>query len=151
MRRYLVVANQTLGGDELIGLIDKRAKCEVCEFFLVVPATPLIDFAPVGAVPMMGGLPVLPESPQHARQVAEERLQAALTQLREAGVVVDGRVGEPDPVQAVGTTCKGRKFDEIIVSTLPNRLSRWLGQDLPRRLERKSGLPVTHVERGNAP
>lgn len=147
MRRYLVVANQTLGGDELVGLMVKRAKCEVSEFFLVVPATPVVDYAPVGAVPMMGGLPVIPESPESARALAQERLQTALAQLRELGVVVDGRVGEPDPVQAVATVGKGRQFDEIIVSTLSNRLSRWLGQDLPRRLERKSGLPVTHVER----
>jgi len=40
---------------------------------------------------------------------------------------------------------KGRQFDEIIVSTLPSRISHWLRQDLPRRLEHRCGLPVTHV------
>lgn len=147
MRRYLVVANQTLGGAELMELVGKRARAESSEFFLLVPATPLVDFAQITAVPLVGGLPVVPESPEHAWQLADERLREALAQLRAAGVLVDGRVGEPDPVQAVGVTCTSRQFDEIIVSTLPNRISRWLGQDLPRRLERKFGLPVTHVER----
>ena len=145
MRRYLVVANQTLGADELIELIDHRAKSEPSEFFIVVPATPIIDFAQMAAMPMMGGLPVVPESAEDAQKVAEERLAAALTQLEAVDATVEGRVGDPDPVRAVETALKGRQFDEIIVSTLPNRISKWLRQDLPCRLERKFGLPVTHV------
>ena len=145
MRRYLVVANQTLGADELVELIDKRAKSEPSEFFIVVPATPVIDFAQMAAMPVLGGLPVVPESPESAQKVAEERLAAALAQLRAVEAEIEGRVGDPDPVRAVETALKGRQFDEIIVSTLPNRVSRWLRQDLPCRLERKFGLPVTHV------
>jgi hypothetical protein len=145
MRRYLVVANQTLGADELIELINERAQSEPSEFFIVVPATPIIDFAQMAAMPMMGGLPVVPESPEDARKVAEERLAAALTQLEAVQAQIEGRVGDPDPVRAVETALKGQQFDEIIVSTLPNRVSHWLRQDLPCRLERKFGLPVTHV------
>jgi len=145
MRRYLVVANQTLGADELIELINERARSEPSEFFIVVPATPIIDFAQMAAMPMMGGLPVVPESPEDARKVAEERLAAALTQLEAVQAQIEGRVGDPDPVRAVETALKGQQFDEIIVSTLPNRVSHWLRQDLPCRLERKFGLPVIHV------
>jgi nucleotide-binding universal stress UspA family protein len=146
MRRYLVVANQTLGRDELVDLISKRAKAEPCEFFLLVPATPAIDFVPgTMALPVRGGLPAVPDSPARARQLAQERLDTALAQLQEAGVVAEGRVGHPDAAQAVETVLKGRQFDEIIVSTLPSRISQWLRQDLPRRLENKCGLPVTHV------
>ena len=146
MRRYLVVANQTLGGNELVELIAERAKAEPSEFFIVVPATPMIDFVlGAHAMPVMGGLPAIPDSPERARALAKERLEMALTQLEAAGATVDGRVGDPDPVHAVETALKGRQFDEIIVSTLPNRISRWLRQDLPRRLENKTGLPVTHV------
>lgn len=146
MRRYLIVANQTLGGDELVELIRKRAKSEPCEFFVVVPATPIMEMVQgVSAMPVMGGLPSIPSSPEHAREVAQERLDAALSQLRTVSASVDGLVGDPDPVHAVGTAMRGRQFDEIIVSTLPNRLSRWLRQDLPHRLEHKTQLPVTHV------
>jgi nucleotide-binding universal stress UspA family protein len=146
MRRYLVVANQTLGRDELVELISKRAKAEPCEFFIVVPATPTIDFvAGTMALPVMGGIPAIPDSPAHARELAQQRLDIALAQLQEAGVTVEGRVGHPDPAQAAETVLKGRQFDEIIVSTLPSRISSWLRQDLPRRLEHKCGLPVTHI------
>ena len=54
-------------------------------------------------------------------------------------------MGHRDPVHAVDAALKGRHVDEIIVSTLPTRLSRWLRQDLPRRLEHRTQLPVTHV------
>ena len=145
MRRYLVVANQTLGEDELLDLIERRARAEPSEFYIVVPATPLIEFVNVAAMPIMGGFPVVPDSSQHSRELAQERLDAALAQLQAVGAAVDGQVGAPDPVQAVATVLKGRQFDEIIVSTLPQRISGWLRQDLPCRLERRSGLPVTHV------
>ena len=61
MRRYLVVANQTLGGTELIDLIGRRAKVEPSEFFLIVPATPSIDFVlGAHAMPVMEGSPRYP-------------------------------------------------------------------------------------------
>jgi GABA permease len=146
MSRCLIVANQTLGGDELVELIRRRAQAEASEFFLVVPATPVLELVDgVAAMPVFGGVAVLPCSPEHARELAEERLATELAQLREAGVTVDGQVGDPDPVRAVLDTLKTRPADEIIVSTLPKRISRWLRQDLPHRLEHKTHLPVTHV------
>jgi len=146
MARYLIVANQTLGGDELTEVVRKRAKAEPSEFFIVVPATPLIEMVPgVEATSLIGGSPLLPSSPEHARELAQERLDKALAQLKAVGAKVDGQVGERDPVQGVETAMRGRQFDEIIVSTLPKRVSRWLHQDLPRRLEHKTKLPVTHV------
>ncbi|HYP45446.1 MAG TPA: hypothetical protein VEQ66_09665 [Propionibacteriaceae bacterium] len=146
MRRYLIVANQTLGGDELVQLIAERAKAEPSEFFIVVPATPVLEMA-AGAEVMaaMGVNPLVPCSMEDARQMAQERLKVALAQLKAVGAQVLGEVGDPDPVRAVEAALKGGRFDEIIVSTLPSHLSRWLRQDLPHRLERKTQLPVTHV------
>jgi GABA permease len=146
MGRYLIVANQTLGGDELVELVKKRAKAEPSEFFIVVPATPVMEMV-VGAEAMsvIGGSTVAISTPEHARELAQERLDVALAQLAEAGAKVEGHVGDRNPMRAVETAMKGRKFDEIIVSTLPRRVSRWLRQDLPRRLENKTQLPVTHV------
>jgi hypothetical protein len=58
---------------------------------------------------------------------------------------VDGAVADPDPVRAVADAVRGREFDEIIVFTLPPRLSRWLHHDLPTRLQQEFHLPVTDV------
>jgi GABA permease len=146
MARYLVVANQTLEGDELAQVVSKRAKAEPSEFYIVVPATPIIEMVSgVEATSLIGGSTLLPSSPERAREVAQERLDKALAQLKAVGAKVDGQVGDRDPVHAVETAMRGRQFDEIIVSTLPKRVSRWLHQDLPRRLEHKTQLPVTHV------
>ena len=115
MRRYLIVANQTLGGDELVQLIRRRATAEPSEFFLVVPATPVLELVPGAAAAVaVGGSPVLPSSPEEARALAEERLRSALGQLRAAGATVDGVVGDANPVRAGETAMTGRQFDEII-------------------------------------
>ena len=77
--------------------------------------------------------------------MAQAKLDAAVRKLAAAGVRADGTVGDADPVRAVEEATASGVFDEIIVSTLPARVSRWLHQDLPGRLERQFHLPVTHV------
>ena len=146
MRRYLLVANQTLGAEELVKFVSTRAEAGQSEFFIVVPATPTMEMVHgAEGVPALGGGTVLPSSPEHAHELAQERLDAALAQLRAIGATVDGQVGHRDPLHAVEAVLQERQFDEIVVSTLPKRISRWLGQDLPRRLEHKTQLPVTHI------
>jgi hypothetical protein len=77
---------------------------------------------------------------------ARERLDAALERMRAAGLEnVEGRVGDPDPVVAVMDVWDPLKFDEVIVSTLPTGSSRWVGLDLPHRLEKLTAVPVRHV------
>ncbi|HKG50162.1 MAG TPA: hypothetical protein VKB14_06965 [Actinomycetales bacterium] len=146
MRRYMIVANQTLGGDELLEVVRDRMQAGPCSFWVLVPATPVRDLAPnIIPMPVMGGVPRLPEVPGEGRRVAETKLQAELKRLRDAGATVDGEVGDPDPVHAVAATVATKHFDEIIVLTLPTHLSRWLHQDLPRRLQHRFHVPVTHV------
>jgi hypothetical protein len=78
---------------------------------------------------------------------AEAHVRAAVERLRDEGLEVDdGKVGDPDPVAAVEDAVNFREFDEIIVSTLPRHISKWLKLDLPHRVERATGKPVTHVE-----
>jgi hypothetical protein len=96
-------------------------------------------------MPVMGGSPTLPGPPKEARRLAQAKLDSALAKLTAAGVRADGAVGDPDPLRAVGEAVAGGEFDEIIVSTLPARVSRWLHHDLPGRLEHEFHLPVTHV------
>ncbi len=148
MHRYLVVANQSLDSDELLDVVRERVAAGPAEFWLVVPATPVKDLATNAVpipMPVMGGIPTLPAPPAEARRMAQAKLDAAVRKLTAAGVQASGTVGDPDPVRAVEEATATGEFDEIIVSTLPARVSRWLHQDLPGRLERTFHLPVTHV------
>jgi len=78
---------------------------------------------------------------------AEEHLKRAVQRFRDAGLEVDdGKLGDPDPVAAVQDAINFKEFDEIIVSTLHRRVSRWLKLDLPHKVEHAFGKPVTHVE-----
>lgn len=132
MRHYLVVANQTLLGDPLLGRIAERLAAGPSRFYLVVPAT----HAPGRAVWTEG----------HDRAVAAGRLPEALARFRELGAVVDGEVGDAHPIDAIrDVMLHASPFDEIILSTLPPGLSRWLRQDLPHRIQRTFELPLTIV------
>ena len=59
--------------------------------------------------------------------------------------MADARVGDPDPLAAIQDECNFHDYDELIVSTLPLKLSKWLHLDLPSKAEAATGLPVTHV------
>jgi hypothetical protein len=132
MRRYLVVANQTLGGQPLADQVGELMSSGPCQFHLVVPAT----------------------HPRHhltwteggATAVARQRLDQALAALRALGADADGEVGDARAMDAVGDAIRtGPPYDAIVLSTLPHGVSRWLGQNLPHRLERAFGLPVIHL------
>jgi GABA permease len=148
MNRYLVVGNQTLDSDVLADQVRERMARGPAEFWLAVPATPVKDLASnMVAIPMpvMGGVLRMPEPPQEARRLAQAKLDAALRKLTALGATVDGAVTDADPMRAVEEAMSNREFDEIIVSTLPRRLSRWLHQDLPDRLQDRFGVPVTDI------
>jgi hypothetical protein len=61
------------------------------------------------------------------------------------GADVEGEVGDQSPLTAIADAMRARRFDEIILSTLPQGISRWLAQDLPRRVRRITPVPVTHI------
>jgi hypothetical protein len=69
--------------------------------------------------------------------------------VTEAGAEVDGEIGDPDPLVAIREVLQGQQFDEILLSTLPVGLSRWLGLDLPSRARRLGTGPVTVIEASN--
>jgi hypothetical protein len=128
-RRFLVVANKTLHADELEARIRELSGLGPARFYLVVPAEP------------HGG-----EAPDEARRLAEHRLRHLIELLQSDGIAAEGEVGVPDPFQAIEDVLEWQRFDEIVLSTLPPTLSRWMAADLPRRLERNFHLPVTRVE-----
>jgi hypothetical protein len=149
MRHVLVVANQTLGGQELLATVQERLDSGPAEFWIVVPATAATDDRDMALLgPGGSGAGSIVESPAHsedAYQAASRRLQEALAQLASLGAPVDGEVGADDPLHAIEEALARRDVDEIIISTLPTHLSRWLHTDLPSRAQRKFDLPVTTV------
>ena len=131
MRSYLIVANQTLTSESLREAITARLADEPVRTYVVVPMSP--------------GTGRLSWDEQESRTVAKERLDAMLERLREMGAEADGVVGDRDPVMAVRDALRRREVDEVIVSTLPRGLSRWLGEDVPSRLRDSVRVPVTVV------
>jgi hypothetical protein len=130
--RILVVANRTAESPELLAALRARTTKGPCEFTLLVPATP-------HGIAWAGDM--------HAGGAeAEEHREAFVTQLREEGLDVrDAKVGDPDPLAAVSDECNFAEYDELIVSTLPLKVSKWLRVDLPRKARAATGLPVEHV------
>jgi GABA permease len=142
MRRYLVVANRTLGGDHILRAVRQRMHKEPSEFWLVVPAVrPTSGRTEDRSYGSDAGDYAWAES---GELFAQQRLDRELQRLREAGVEADGEVGDADPYKAVSRTMRDRKFDEILLSIMPRSRGRWMRQDLPRKLQ-KFGVPVTQV------
>ena len=141
MRRCLIIANQTLGGAQLLDAVQERIAREAHEFYVVVPATPLAD-QELGA----GSLPGSAPSPQErAYALARQRLDRAVRQIAELGGRADGEVGDADAFEAARRAADAFVADEVIVSTLPMGLSRWLRGNLPARIERALDLPVVRI------
>jgi hypothetical protein len=130
MARILVVANKTAESPDLLDAM--RAKGTEHDYVLVVPAS--------------GGVLEKAADPDAAREHTQPHLDAALERMRAEGFSVEGSIGDPDPTAAVQDAANFGEFDEIIISTLPLHLSRWIKLDLPSKAERATGLPVTHVE-----
>jgi hypothetical protein len=118
--RVLIVANRTASTPRLLEAVRRRAEASPCEFALLIPD--VTD-----------------------RKAADWTLETALRLLRPvAGRRVEGLVGGADPLESVQAAVQQGNFDEIIISTLPRRVSKWLRRDLIRRVE-GLGLPVTAI------
>jgi hypothetical protein len=122
----LVVANETVVGDPLLDKIRERAAQGPVSFLIVSPQSDA----------------TASEHPE-----AERRLRRAMTLLRGEGLDVHGQIAHPDPFTAAMQAVQDERIDEIIVSTFPGeKRSTWLRGDIINRLQKQTGLPVTHVE-----
>ena len=83
--------------------------------------------------------------PWNNAEAAVAKLGEALEQLRAAGLAADGSVGNADPILAVTDAWDPKRYDEIIVSTLPSQFSKWLHAGLPDRIGKLTDAPVTHI------
>jgi hypothetical protein len=122
-RRILIVANRTAATPALIDEVRKRASDATCRFTLLVPRAFWDADTEESAITLELAIPLLDEA---------------------AGSHVEGLIGDTDPFAAVSGALADGDYDEIIISTLPARVSHWLHLDLPARVQRL-GLPVTVI------
>jgi hypothetical protein len=130
--RVLVVANQTAESEELLAALKARADHGPVEFTVLVPATP---HGVAWAANMFAG----EEEAAYHREAMIERFRSIGLDVREA------KVGDPDALAAICDEANFNEYDELIVSTLPKKISKWLHLDLPRKAEAATGLPVLHI------
>jgi hypothetical protein len=130
--RVLVVAHKTAATQPLLDAVRDRAQRGQATFTLLVPNA-------------THGLHKVVDPEDQGGGEANGVIERALPGLTEAaGAPVEGIVGDPDPVAAVQDAINLRGFDEVIISTLPSKLSQWLRLDLPSKVS-GMGLPVTTV------
>jgi hypothetical protein len=128
----LVVAHQTAANDALLEAVRRRAQQGPAQFHLVVPRQP-------------HGMHKVVDPVEAGEREAKLVLGDALPKLSEAaGSDVTGSVGDPEPLMAIHDAVNLGNYDEIIISTLPLGISRWLRLDLVSKTK-ALGLPVTHV------
>ena len=135
MPRILILANQTASSPELTNAVREIIKKDAAtEFVLLVPATPVED--------------LLDWQDGDNEAVAKRTAQTAKEHLEGVGAnVIQTEVGDPSPVKAIEDELQRheKKYDGIVISTLPLQRSRWVALDQPRRIERRFKLPVIHV------
>jgi PII-like signaling protein len=125
MRRYLVVANRTLGGRHLIEQIRRAVATGPCAFHVVAP--------------------VPPDAGTDDQAAAQRRLNAQLERIAALGAEHSGEVVAGDPYDVAIAAIAEHTIDELVVCTLPPGLSRWLGGDLVGRLREATNAPITHI------
>ena len=147
-QRILIVANQTIAGDALRAAVVERIASGRRDFLLLVPIVSLASrsFASPAAVEV--GIPMIPtDEVDYERKLGEQRLTYGLEWLEELGAAsADGEVlPTSETPEKVRDLVEADDVVEVIVSTLPSRLSKWLRQDLPHRIQRKVAVPVVVV------
>jgi GABA permease len=131
-RRILVVANETVGGEELLSVL-KRKAVDVQEHVLVVcPAlnSPLKHWV---------------SDEDQARVAAQARLDRSLAVMRDAGIDARGEIGDGDPLQAIEDAVRTFAPDEVVISTHPPGRSHWLERGIVEATRERFAVQVTHV------
>jgi GABA permease len=132
MSRVLVVANETVGAEELLAEIRRIEDRKTSRFHVLAPAVPEIHG--LGKWNQEGAI-----------QAAQERLDRTLACLRAEGLEADGHVGDMVPLAAIEDALRAFPADTIVISTHPVAHSRWLKRDLIEQARKKFGRPVVHV------
>jgi GABA permease len=130
--RILVIANETVGGEELLNELQRRVEGRRAQVFVVSPAlnSPLKHWV---------------SDEDQARLQAHNRLDASLASMRAAGIEARGQVGDSDPLQAIDDGIRVFAPDELIISTHPEGRSNWLERGVVAHSRERYACPVTHV------
>jgi GABA permease len=130
--RILVVANETVGGPELLSEIHGRSQGGSARVLVVTPAlnSPLRHWV---------------SDEDEARAAAQARLDESLASMRVAGLDAAGEIGDGDPSQAIEDAVRTFQPDELIISTHPAGRSNWLERGVVEKARERFDLPVTHV------
>jgi hypothetical protein len=131
-RRILVVANETVGGEELLSAMSTLALTQRTLFHVVCPA-------------LNSRLRTFTSDEDPAREAAQERLDVTLARLTSVGIEATGAVGDGDPLVAVDDAVRTFGPDEIVISTHPPGRSNWLVKGVVESVRSRYDVPVTHV------
>jgi hypothetical protein len=131
-QRVLVVANETVGGEELMAELGEMALEGPTLFYVVAPA-------------LNSRLKTWTSDEDPAREAAQRRLDATLRRLRDVGVEAEGAIGDVDPLVAVDDAVRTFRPTEIVVSTHPEGRSNWLERGVVSALRDRYDVDVNHV------
>jgi GABA permease len=131
-RHVLVVANETVGGSELLAELKRHARGRMTEVLVVTPAlnSPLRHWV---------------SDEDGARAAAADRLDASLETMRAAGMKARGEIGDSDPVQAIEDAMRTFAPDDIVISTHPEGRSNWLESGVVDTARERFDVPITHI------
>jgi hypothetical protein len=130
--RILVVANETVGGPELLDVVRERAAGARARVLVVCPAlnSPIRHWA---------------SDEDDARAKAQERLDTSLASMRASGLTAEGEIGDGDPIQAIEDAIRTFRPDELILSTHPVGRSHWLERGVVEKARERFDIRLTHV------
>jgi hypothetical protein len=131
-RRVLVVANETVRGQELLSTISTLALSQPTSFHVVCPA-------------LNSRLKTFTSDEDPAREAAQQRLDETLERLASVGIEAHGEVGDGDPLVAVDDAVRTFGPAEIVISTHPPGKSNWLERGVVESVRARYDVPVTHV------
>jgi hypothetical protein len=130
--RILVIANETVGGEELLSILRRKSEGVREEVLVVCPA-------------LNSAVRHWASDEDAARAAAQQRLDASLGQLRGYGLAASGSVGDGDPLQAIEDALRTFGADEIVISTHPEGRSNWLERNVVGAAKERFDVPITHV------
>lgn len=155
MHNVLIVANRTVGGDDLADEVRRRVSDGSWEFHLLVPVASAVSSVVAIGTAVGDAANILPTASLEVtdeRQIARDRLAFGLEWLGSLGATATGELTTDCDAAAVvarivdaSASDGASSIDEVIVSTLPTTISRWLRQDLPHRIARRVTIPVTVI------
>jgi hypothetical protein len=131
-RRILVIANETVGGEELLSILREKSEGVNERIRVVCPA-------------LNSQLRHWASDEDGARAAAQGRLDASLEQLHGHGITAEGEVGDSDPLQAIEDALRTFGADEIVISTHPEGRSNWLERNVVGLARERFDVPITHV------